>query len=121
MEKDKLVERIQRCINDRIDIIIKSFNYNYRRAKDPDECPCNGSAPCHDLEDLNCFFCYCPYYKVESPEGGCKLGNPYSKGKWYYDESLPTGRIWDCSDCPWPHEEENVRQVLSKLFNGRLT
>ena len=64
---------------------------------------------CHNLEPekLNCFLCYCPEYSEE----GCKINNP--NGKWL---ETPNGKIWDCSDCDYPHKEEIVERYLKKIF-----
>ena len=101
----------------RINLIIKEFNFNNRKQKNPNECPCySQNKPCHKIpeEKLNCFFCYCPNYDLTKEEGGCKINNP--KGKWFFSDKLPKSKIWDCSDCDIPHEEEFVKQKLKKLF-----
>jgi len=57
---------------------------------------------------------------VEKDIGGCKLNNPYGEGRWFEHESLPAGKIWDCSECVYPHQGKNVRKYLMKLFKGQL-
>jgi Zn-finger protein len=109
------------CIENRIEIILKEFSYEKRRAEHPEECPCNGSSPCHQMENLNCFFCYCPWYNLGKPEGGCKKNNPLGKGKWFERESPISDKIWDCSECIYPHQEEVIKEVLTKLFYGKLS
>jgi Zn-finger protein len=118
---DEFKKRVQQCIEKRIEILLDEFNYEKRRLEHPDECPCNGSSPCHDIKDLNCLFCYCPNYNTEDIEGGCKIGNPEGAGYWFEHEGLPKGKVWDCSNCAYPHRTENVKDILSKLFNGKLT
>jgi dUTP pyrophosphatase len=95
--------------------IIKEFNFLNRKNKYPNECPCYTNKICHNLpeEKLNCFLCYCPEYKSEI-EGGCKINNP--NGKWLFNEKLPKGKIWDCSDCDYPHREEIVEKYLKRIF-----
>ncbi|MFC1756602.1 cysteine-rich small domain-containing protein [Patescibacteria group bacterium] len=92
---------------------LKEYRYENRIKKDPKACPCyKTNAPCHKIENLNCFLCYCPEYDTSKKEGGCKRNSP--DGKWFYHEKLPKGKIWDCSDCTYPHEEKNIEKYLKK-------
>ncbi len=112
---------LKKVIESRIDLIVIDFNYEKRKKEYPYECPCNSSGKCHEIEDLNCFFCYCPWYNNQSPEGGCKIDNPLGKGKWFERKGHSiSDRIWDCSDCIYPHQEKTVREALRKIFNGEL-
>lgn len=110
---------IEKYIGIRIDIILNEFNFQKRKKEHPEECPCN--SPCHEIEKLNCFFCYCPFYKNDKPEGGCTLENPLRKGKWFYRAGHElSDKIWDCSECAYPHMEENIKAILRDLFGGGL-
>ncbi len=58
--------------------------------------------PCHKgVEELNCLFCYCPFYLTDS----CP-GRP---------EYIDTGDriIKDCTYCTFPHVPENYDKVLA--------
>lgn len=63
--------------------------------------------PCHEgVEELNCLFCYCPMYLIET----CP-GNPYfieKEGK----------RIKVCKDCTFPHQPQNYDTVIRILKEG---
>lgn len=113
-------ELTKKSIDIRIRIIIEEYNFENRKKTHPDECPCNSLGPCHPIDELNCFFCYCPWYDSKILEGGCNIENPLGKGKWFYRIHSTSDRIWDCSECTYPHEEKTVRKVLQKLFEGRL-
>jgi len=104
------------AINKHLQKIFKEFNFLNRKNKYPNECPCYTGKICHNIspEKLNCFLCYCPEYKSELEEGGCKINN--SNGKWLFNEKLPKRKIWDCSNCDYPHQEEIVKKYLKKLF-----
>lgn len=60
-------------------------NYNFKQNK---ECP---FFPCHnvdDVENFNCFWCYCPlYFLKECP------------GNYYINDE----GVKDCSECTLPH------------------
>jgi len=100
-----------------IDKIVSEHRFEVRSKKNPDECPCYTSGVCHDMPDLNCFLCYCPNYDTETAVGGCKINHP--DGKWYYNELLPDKKIFDCSDCTYPHSEVMVKKYLNELFNNK--
>jgi len=107
----------KQLILQRINLIIKEFNFKNRKSKYPNECPCYlQNKPCHNLseEEHNCFLCYCPEYDLTKEEGGCKINNP--NGKWLFNEKLSKGKIWDCSNCNYPHKQEVAKMYLMKLF-----
>jgi Zn-finger protein len=104
----------KKLIKERIQKISEDWSFEKRSKEHQNECPCYTKGKCHQLEDLNCFFCYCPEYDLTIQEGGCKIGNP--KGKWFYHKDLPKRKIWDCSDCDYPHKPQNIVNYLMSLF-----
>ncbi|MDD6212212.1 MAG: cysteine-rich small domain-containing protein [Clostridiales bacterium] len=64
--------------------------------------------PCHKgIEELNCLFCFCPFYtRKECP------GNPY-----YIETS--SGLVKDCSNCCFPHRAENYDRIMEWLRNQK--
>lgn len=57
--------------------------------------------PCHKgIEEMNCMFCYCPFYLVEKCPGQPAFRE--SSGKI----------IKDCTDCTFPHRAENYDFIL---------
>src|SRR3989344_2305670 len=97
----------KKSIEARIDLIVRDFNYETRKEEHPEKYPCNSSEKCHNIENLNCFFCYCPWYDNSILEGGCKIGNPLGTGKWFKREGHSVSdKVWDCSDCIYPHQEK---------------
>lgn len=58
--------------------------------------------PCH-YEGQYCDFCYCPFY----PCGDSSTGGEWIKGK----------DVWNCKECIWLHEEENVKCLRKPLEN----
>jgi len=101
-------------IEKHIQNIIDEFDFEKQKGKNSDKCPCYSEGKCHDVENLNCFLCYCPEYDNSKIEGGCKINS--EKGKWFFDEKFPAGKIWDCSSCDYPHKEEIVKKYLKKVF-----
>ena len=64
--------------------------------------------PCHDMEELNCLFCYCPLYTIRCP-GTFKV---IDKGE---------RKIKSCVDCTFPHKPENYDKVMEilKEYNSK--
>jgi Zn-finger protein len=105
----------KKFIEQHIKKIIDEFDFENRKEKFPDECPCYTGKKCHNIHGLNCFLCFCPEYDNSKTEGGCKINS--SKGKWLVNEKLPAGKIWDCSDCDYPHKKETAEKYLKNIFN----
>ncbi len=61
--------------------------------------------PCHSgIEEMNCLFCYCPFYLSEK----CPGDPEYVKGK--------NGEIIkDCTNCIFPHEPQNYDIIIDWL------
>ena len=57
--------------------------------------------PCHKgIEEMNCLFCYCPFYlRAKCP------GNPTFREK-------NGRRIKDCTNCIFPHKPEHYEVIL---------
>ncbi|MCW8965278.1 MAG: cysteine-rich small domain-containing protein [Candidatus Pacearchaeota archaeon] len=112
-------KKTKEFIENHIQKIIKEFNFLNRQKSHPNECPCYTGKICHNInpKKLNCFLCYCPEYKTNKIEGGCKINSP--KGKWLTNKKLPKGKIWDCSNCNYPHHEEIVKKYLKRIFNSQ--
>jgi Zn-finger protein len=107
----------EEAINDKVSKILEMFSFDNIQAKSPEFCPCyNEGKFCHSTKNKNCFFCFCPEYDNSKEEGGCKILS--TKGKWFFDGKLPKGKIWDCSDCDYPHQKENAEKMLKRLFQG---
>ena len=57
--------------------------------------------PCHEgMEEMNCLFCYCPFFLGEKCPGRPTYWE--NKGKI----------IKDCSACTFPHKAENYDRVI---------
>ena len=93
-------------------VIISETSFQIRSKKHSEQCPYYAQEkPCHDIKDLNCFLCVCPEYHSDMDEGGCRINN--QSGKWHspypYSKS---GKVWDCSDCSFPHFQAHIEQYL---------
>lgn len=60
--------------------------------------------PCHEgIEEMNCLFCFCPFYLREK----CP-GNP----KWIESKGRT---IKDCTGCTFPHRPESYDVIIEWL------
>jgi Zn-finger protein len=112
---------------DLIKEIITDNRLTSRIQQNPDSCQCYSGTRCHNhLSDYKmiCLLCVCPEYDRDNPEGGCNLNEPRnlwnSKGKWFYNENLPTGKIWDCTECYLPHTKKFVKNYLKQFSVQQL-
>ncbi len=55
--------------------------------------------PCHNIEDINCLFCFCPLYPINQCGGNFQLANG----------------IKDCSKCVKNHDRNSYEFVLDGL------
>jgi Zn-finger protein len=109
---DKMHELAKEIIEKRIDKLIEENSFEKRKISNPDECVCyQQDKPCHNIENLNCLFCFCPNYDLNVEEGNCKINSPIGK----YIETR-NGKIWDCGDCDFPHKKENVKSIFLKVY-----
>ena len=54
--------------------------------------------PCHNLEEINCMFCFCPLYYAD-------CGGKYSM----------VGTVKDCSLCTIPHSPSGWDYIVDKI------
>lgn len=105
-------KEIDKKIKNNLEETINIWDFETRKKSYPESCICyQENKKCHNIENLNCFFCYCPEYNRSLEEGGCKINSP--SGKYI---KTTNGKIWDCSGCTFPHEKENVIKLLYDLF-----
>lgn len=60
--------------------------------------------PCHDMEHINCLFCYCPLNSMEDCPGNPKYIEINGKC------------IKDCSACTFPHEADHYDVIMKFLM-----
>lgn len=60
--------------------------------------------PCHDLNEINCLFCFCPLYSYECG-GNFKI--------------LDNGKK-DCSKCNIPHKANGYKCITNKLKGDKM-
>ena len=62
--------------------------------------------PCHEgMDEMNCLFCFCPFYTREKCPGNPKFID--AKGKI----------VKSCENCKFPHRPENYDIIMEWLKN----
>ena len=59
--------------------------------------------PCHDIEHMNCLFCYCPLYSLEHCPGIYEFTEVQGK------------QIKSCMNCTFPHDPDNYDVIIKIL------
>ncbi len=104
----KLLEKLRELSDDEV---IEYFRFENMVLKEPDFCVLyKENKKCHDMENLNCYFCACPNFRVEEKQSTCAI-----KSKDGGSIEAPDGFIHqDCSKCTVPHKEEYIKQHFSR-------
>ena len=105
----KIVQKLQ---TDDIDEILEYFSYNNLKEKEPDFCPLFAQdKKCHDIENLNCYFCGCPLFrfddKAEVVKSRCEINSKFGR------EIQSNGIVHqDCSFCLLPHKKSFIKKYF---------
>ncbi len=91
--------------------IIEYFDFENMKVKEPDFCLLySQNKKCHDIKNLNCYLCACPYFRVGSKSSTCDI-----KSKHGSSFESPDGFIHqDCSKCIIPHKKQYIKQNFNK-------
>ena len=89
--------------------IIEYFDFENMRKFHEDFCPLYlTNTKCHDIKELNCYLCGCPYFEVTERKSYCSIGA--KDGKTFI--ALDGYVHQDCSNCTIPH----TRGFITKNF-----
>jgi hypothetical protein len=92
------------------DEVIEYFNYENMQKNESAFCPLyKENKKCHDMSNLNCYYCACPYFRFNDNKGfkvirGKKLMSFCSIDSKYGSTCETQESIHqDCSNCKIPH------------------
>lgn len=92
------------------DELIDYFDYENMKIKEKDFCPLYAqNKKCHHMEELNCYLCACPNFRVGESKSFCAIdskdgGSIGSKGFIHQD----------CSKCTVPHKKDYIKKNFSR-------
>jgi Zn-finger protein len=102
LKHKKLLEKLSHLSDKEI---IDYFEFDNMVEKEPDFCPLySENKKCHDLEQLNCYFCACPHFRLDTDKSFCAI--ECKDGGGFIG---PDGfRHQDCSKCVVPHKTKYI-------------
>jgi len=68
---------------------------------------------CHDMENLNCYLCGCPNFRVNSKSSSCDINSIDGgsiKGKDGFIHQ-------NCSGCIVPHKVDFIKEIFSRNWS----
>jgi hypothetical protein len=100
--------------------IVEYFDYENMKLKHNDFCPLYAkNKKCHDVENLNCYLCACPYFRFDDDglwqEDGktrysiCSID---AKGKEDFVKAMSIHQ--GCTNCVLPHQKSFVYKVFNR-------
>ncbi len=107
----KIIEKLSHFSDDEL---IEYFFFDNMVEKEPDFCPLyKDNKKCHDMEELNCYLCGCPNFRLTSGE---------EKLKSYCDIDSKDGAQYisdtaihqNCSGCLVPHRKSYIKKHFSR-------
>jgi hypothetical protein len=113
----RIMEKLSSCSDDEI---IAYFRFENMVEHEPDFCPLyRERKKCHEMENLNCYLCACPYFRFNDAGfkevKGKKLQSYCSieaKGGTLFEGE----EAWhqDCSGCTIPHHEHYIKKHFQR-------
>ena len=106
----KIVNKLSHLSDDEI---IEYFDYENMKKNEVDFCPLyKQNKKCHDMEDLNCYLCGCPNFRIDENDqkSFCNInskdgGTIVSKSGFIHQ---------DCSKCLVPHKKNYIKSNFNK-------
>jgi Zn-finger protein len=104
----KILEKLSHLSDDEI---IEYFRFSNMVKAEPDFCLLyKENKQCHEMEDLNCYLCACPNFRVGENKSYCSIDS-----KDGGSIKAPDGFIHqDCSKCTVPHTKEYIKKHFSR-------
>jgi len=113
----KIVQKLSHLSDDEL---IDYFDFENMVQNEPNFCPLYAKGKkCHDIENLNCYLCACPYFRFDD-EGLEIKGEKIVKSLCSIDAK---NRSWsehqniihlDCSNCLIPHKKSFIKKHFSR-------
>ena len=93
------------------DEIVDYFDFSNMVQKEPDFCPLyKDNKKCHEIENLNCYLCACPNFRVGESKSYCVINSKDGESITASDGYIHQ----DCSKCIVPHTKEYVKRNFSR-------
>jgi len=116
---EEIVSRLSSLSDDEL---IEYFEYDNMKIKEKDFCVLyEKNKKCHDIENLNCYLCACPNFRVGESSSSCDINSKDGGSIEGKDGFIHQ----DCSGCIVPHRAKYVKKnfdrswkkIMSKTFD----
>lgn len=103
-----LVEKLSHLSDDEL---IEYFDFDNMVQNEPDFCILyKENKKCHDIDELNCYFCACPNFRLANEKSFCAID---SKDGGSIES--PDGFVHqDCSKCSVPHKTKYIKSKFDR-------
>ena len=97
-----IVDKLQHMSHNEI---VEYFEFENMVKNEPDFCPLyKDNKKCHEIEQLNCYFCACPHFRLDTDKSFCSI-----ESKDGGEFVGPDGFVHqDCSKCSIPHKTKYI-------------
>ncbi|MEA3498478.1 MAG: hypothetical protein U9R16_05395 [Campylobacterota bacterium] len=110
LKHKKIVDKLSHLSDDEI---IEYFDFENMKIKEKDFCPLyEKNQKCHDMENLNCYLCACPNFRVGDKKSFCSIDSKYGgiiETKDYTHQ--------DCSKCAIPHGVPYINKNFDRSWS----
>jgi Zn-finger protein len=102
---------VQKLVHLSDDELIEYFRFENMIKNEPNFCPLyKDNKKCHDIEDLNCYLCACPNFRVTNTKSYCNIQSNEGSQIVSNDGFIHQ----DCSKCTVPHQESYIKNKFHR-------
>jgi len=104
----KIIDKLSNLSDDEV---IKYFDFDNMVKKEPNFCPLyKENKKCHDIQNLNCYLCACPLFRLENDKSYCEINSRF--GDMIKSQDGFTHQ--NCSNCLIPHKISYIKKNFSR-------
>jgi Zn-finger protein len=97
--------------------VIEYFDFENMVKNEPNFCPLyKENTKCHDIEKLNCYFCACPFFRLETNRSFCVIDSKFG-GSFKSPDGFSHQ---DCSKCDIPHKEKYIKDNFTREWGEAM-
>jgi Zn-finger protein len=110
LKHKQIVDKLSHLSDDEI---IEYFDFDNMKIKEEDFCVLYAkNKKCHDIENLNCYLCACPNFRVDSEKSFCDIDS--KDGSKIVTKNFTHQ---DCSNCIVPHNVPYIKKNFNRNWD----
>ncbi len=108
LKHKKIVEKLH-YLND--DDLIEYFDFDNMVKHEKEFCLLyKDNKKCHDIENLNCYLCACPHFRLSKEKSTCSINSIFG-GQFKSNDGFVHQ---DCSSCIIPHSKQYIKKHFTR-------